>query len=351
MVIIMAKAAKTNNISELKMQIKENRLNQLYVFYGEEEYLKEYYIRKISELIPDAGLEDINHIVINGRADYGEYALAWEGMPMMTDRRLLLIRDSNIFTLKKSKDITPPNEEEREFWNEKLTRLSEDTVVIFCEKNVDGRSALFKTAKKTGFVVEFKYMTPAELKAWVIKRALKAGKKIDDTTAEYLISVINPGMNSLEHETDKLLNFCDDIIYRSDVDRVVSKSTEVKIFELTDGISDGNADRVLKILGDLRTHNESAFGTLYLIYSNITKLLKLKLSGAVSPHEATAVLDTTDWLARKYLSGAAGFSEEALRRMVLRVPEIDYEIKSGLIDERTALEQYVLDAVAFRKMK
>lgn len=345
----MAKAAKKNNVSELKIQIKENRLSRLYVFYGEEEYLKEYYIKKISDLIPDAGLEDINHIVLNGKVDYGEYAAAWEGMPMMTDRRLLLIRDSNIFTLSKSKDIIPPTEEEREFWNEKLKRLSDDTVVIFCEKNVDGRSALFKAAKKAGVAVEFKYMTPAELKAWVIKRALKAGKKIDDKTAEYLISVIDPGMNSLEHETDKLLNFCDDIIYRSDVDRVVSKSTEVKIFDLTDGISEGNADRVLKILGDLRTHNESAFSTLYLIYSNITKLLKIKLSGAASPHEAVAALNTTDWLARKYLSGAEGFSEEALMRMVMRVPEIDYEIKSGLIDERTALEQYILEAMEFRR--
>ena len=157
----MAKAAKKTNIPELKKQIKENRLSRLYVFYGEEEYLKEYYIKKISDLIPDAGLPDINRIIINSKADYGEYAAAWEGMPMMTDRRLVIIRDSNIFTLKKSKVVVPPTDEEREFWSEKFKRLNDDTVVIFCEKNLDARSALFKSAKKAGFAVEFKYSTEA----------------------------------------------------------------------------------------------------------------------------------------------------------------------------------------------
>lgn len=344
----MAKAAKKTNIPELKEQIKENRLNRLYVFYGEEEYLKEYYIRKITDLIPDAGLPDINRIIINGKTDYGEYAAAWEGMPMMTDCRLLIIRDSNIFTLKKSKDAAPPTEEEREFWGEKFKRINDDTIVIFCEKNVDARSALFKSAKKAGFAVEFSYMTPTDLKAWVIKRALKAGKKIDDKTAEYLVSVTEKGMSNLEHETDKLLSFCDGIIYRSDVDRVVSKSTEVKIFDLTDGIAEGNADKVLKVLSDIRTQENSIFGTLYLIYSNVTKMLRLKLNRVASPNEAAAIIGGTPWMAGKYLSGARSFSEEALRYMVMRVPEIDYEIKSGLIDERTALEQYILEAINYR---
>ena len=142
----MAKAAKKNDIIELKAQLNENKLQKLYVFYGEEEYLKELYIKKIFDMVPDAGLEEFNRIVISGAADYEEYDNAWEGMPMMTDRRILLIRDSNIFTMTRKDGITPPNDEQKKFWTEKFKRLSDDTVVIFCEKNVDGRSALFKAA-------------------------------------------------------------------------------------------------------------------------------------------------------------------------------------------------------------
>lgn len=343
------KTAAKNDIPALKEQIKENRLKNLYLFYGDEEYLKEHYIKKITDMIPDAGLPEINRIVLSGPAEYSDYDDAWEGMPMMTDRRLLIIRDSNIFTIKKSREITPPTEEQRGFWAEKFKRLSDDTVVIFCEKNVDARSALFKSASKLGFAINFEYLSLSDLKSWVIKKTLKAGKKIDDMTAEYMISVIDPGLNTLERELDKLLNFCDGIIYKSDVDRVTSKSTEIKIFDITDGITEGNADKVFGILNELRTQNESAFGTLYLIYANVTRMLRLKLARAANRNEAAQLLGCSPWMAQRYLSGAAGFSADALRQMVLRVPEIDYEIKQGRIGEREALEQYIFEALEARK--
>lgn len=344
----MAKAAKKNDIIVLKEQLKENKLQKLYIFYGEEEYLKELYIKKITDMVPDAGLEEFNRIIINGAAAYEEYDNAWEGMPMMTDKRILMIRDSNIFTMTRKGDIVPPNEEQKKFWTEKFKRLSNDTVVIFCEKNVDGRSALFKAASKAGFAVKCEFMPVADLKAWVIKNAMKAGKKIDDSTAEYLVSVIDPGLQNLEHELNKLISFCDEIIYKSDVDRVVSKAVGIKVFDITDGIMEGNTAKVFKILNDMKTQKESAFGTLYLIYSNVEKMLHLKLAGITNKNDAARLLGGSPWLAGRYLSGAAGFTTEALYHMVTRVPEIDYEIKSGEVTEWQALEQYIFEALELK---
>lgn len=346
----MARAAKKNDIIELKEQLKENKLQKLYIFYGEEEYLKELYIKKIEELVPDGGLEEFNRILISGMADYGMYDDAWESMPMMTDKRILQIRDSNIFTTRRSGDIIPPNDEQKKFWTEKLNRLSDDTVVIFCEKNVDARSALFKAASKAGFAVKCDYLSVSDLKAWVIKNAMKAGKKIDDKTAEYLVSVIDAGMNNLEHEMNKLINFCDDIIYKSDVDRVVSKALSVQVFDITDGIMDGNSNKVLRVLNELKTQKESAFGLLYLIYANVEKMLHLRLANVTNKNEAASLLGGSPWIAGRYLAGANGFSKEALIHMVTRVPEIDLEIKSGTVTEWQALEKYVFEALNFKTM-
>ena len=54
----MAKTAKKNKVLELKAQLKEKKLCSLYVFYGDEENLKEYYIKKIKALIPEGGLTE-----------------------------------------------------------------------------------------------------------------------------------------------------------------------------------------------------------------------------------------------------------------------------------------------------
>ncbi len=337
--------AKTNDIANLKEQLNMGKLQKLYLFYGEEEYLKEYYINKIFDMVPDGGLEEFNRIKIEGTANYNIYDDAFEGMPMMTDKRILFIRDSNIFILQRKGGLVPPNEDEKKFWEDKFSRLSDDTVVIFCEKNVDARSSLFKLAGKVGFAVKCEYLPPAELVSWAVRQAKSRGKKIEPSVAQYLIDVIDPGLNSLSNELDKLINFCDEIIYKSDVDRVVSKSMTVKIFDMVDGIIAGDVQKVFAIVNSLRTQKESAFGVMYLIYSNMEKMLRLKLSNITSKNEAATLLGGSPWLAGKHLENARHFSLDKLTRLVCRVPEIDMEIKSGKIAEWDALEQYIFEAL------
>lgn len=337
--------AKKNDIIELKAQLSEKKLQKLYVFYGDEEYLKEHYIKKIEELVPDGGLEEFNRIKLSGITDYGVYDDALEGMPMMAERRTLLIRDSNIFTTRRSGSIIPPNDDQKKFWQDKFSRLSEDTVLIFCEKNADARSALLKAAGKVGMLVKCDYLPESELASWAVRRAARVNKKLDNADAQYLVSIIDPGMNSLENELNKLLCFCGDKIYRSDIDRVVSKSMAVQIFDITDGITENNPEKVFGVINELKTQKESAFGILYLIYANAEKMLRLKLAGITNRNEAAKLLGGSPWIAAKYLEGAAKFPLPLLIRMVTGVPEADYDIKYGKISEWQALEQYIFEAM------
>ena len=55
-----------NEINILKNQIKNNKLQKLYVFFGEEKFLQELYIKKITELVPDAGFPEFNRFIIDG---------------------------------------------------------------------------------------------------------------------------------------------------------------------------------------------------------------------------------------------------------------------------------------------
>lgn len=338
-------AKKKNDIIELKQQLSEKKLQKLYVFYGDEEYLKEHYIKEIEKLVPDCSLAEFNRIRLEGTVDYNVYDDVFEGMPMMTDKRTLLIRDSNIFTTHRSGTIIPPTDEQKEFWKDKFKRLSDDTVVIFCEKNVDARSALFKAAAKAGFAVNCEYMPENELVSWVIRSAARAGKKIDNAVAAYLVSVVSPGIINLKNELDKLINFCDEIIYRSDVDRVVSKSTAVQVFSIIDGLTEKNAKKVFDVINNLQSQKESPFGIMYLIYSNAEKMLRLKLLNVTDRKNAAKILGGSPWAASKCLENSARFSLEMLKFMVTRVPEMDYEIKNGRVSEWQALESYVFEVM------
>ena len=335
---------KNDAIFEMKRQIRDNELKPLYLLFGEETYLRDLYCERIAAKIPDAGFEEFNRIKLEG-ADLplSEYDDAIESFPMMTDKRLILIKDSGIFKA--------PKDEVKKFWLEKFSRLADDTVIVFSEKDVDKRSATYKAAAKAGMAVEFEYLSEADLVTWVVKQCLDAKVKIDKSSAYYLISLCDPGLNNISNELNKLLTYCDKEILKSDIDRVVSKSLQVVVFELSDAIMTGNVKKALAVLTDLKTVKENAFTLLYLLYSTFDKMLHAKLMGRVSVQETAAAIGVSPFIARKYIDGAKGFSEDALVKMATRVPEIDLSIKEGRVSDWTALEQYVTECIHFGQEK
>ena len=132
-----------NNLSEFKKQLKSGRLLPLYLFYGNEDYLRETYIKRVADMIPDGGFPEFNHIKLEGNdIPLSEYDDAWESFPMMTDKKLIHIKNSGIFVpsrREENDENAAKQKEKKEFWTEKLKRISDDTVVIFDEAAVDKR--------------------------------------------------------------------------------------------------------------------------------------------------------------------------------------------------------------------
>lgn len=330
---------KGSDITDLKRQIKDNSLRNLYLFYGEEDYLKEMYTNKIKEKIPDNGFEEFNHIVMDGDSSLSDFDDIWESFPMMSDRRVLIIRNSNIFRLAPK----GPNEETKNFWLEKLKRINDDTVVIFSENSVDKRSAIYKAVAKIGMTVEFAYQDENDLVTFVLGQALRAKKKLSKDLALYIVTRCDEGLLNLTNELGKLFDYCHEEITKSDIEAVVAKGINISTFELTNGIMEHNAKKTSEILSDLKSRNESAFPILYLIYSNAQKLYKTKLLVGESPDVVAREIGTGQYVARKYIDAVKDFDVSLLEKMIIRVPEIDLEIKQGRADEWTLLEQYVTE--------
>lgn len=331
--------AKTDGFTELKKQIKENKLSGLYLLYGQEVYIKENYIKKMTDSIDDCGFPDFNRIVIDGKSmTLSEVDDAIESFPMMSEKKLIIIKDSGIFQ--------KATEEQKEYWVKRLENLPDYVILIFDEEGADKRGILYKRAAKTGLAAEFNYMSVSDLVTWVSREVMNANLKISKDVAEYFVSVCDEGMSNLKNELDKLLNYCDEQITKTDVDKIVSKAVGIRVFELTDCIMAKDADGALKILFELKTVKESAFKLLYLLSSSFDKMLKcsLLLSGGDNYNDIAAKIGTAPFIAKKYANSARGFGENYLVDRIIEVADIDLAIKSGEIDEWSALEKYVINA-------
>lgn len=333
-------ANKESDVMKLKRQLKEKGISGAYLFYGEELYLRDLYIEKIRAVVEKDGFEEFNLITLDGREMTIDIAAdAIESYPMISEKKLVIIRDSGIF--KKAK------EEETEFWSNELKSLPDYCVLLFVEDNVDKRSSIYKALSKTGTVTEFAYLKPYELTAFVQAEALKAKKKMSKDVIEYFVSICQEGLINLKNELDKLISAADEEITKSLVQETVAKSLSVQIFEITDNIMVKNADKVFEILAGLKTMKESAFTILYLINSTFDKMLlsKLMLEDGASVRDVEARLGLPSFIAKKYYNGARNFSAEFLTERVKSVPEIDLAIKKGKISEWDALYKFVFEAL------
>lgn len=332
--------AKESVLPELKKCIKAGDISGIYLFFGEEQYLKEFYLGKLKGAIPDGGFAEFNHVLLDGKKlDFEQVDDAVESFPVMSDRKLVCIKDSGIFKA--------PNEEIKQYWLERLKSLPEEVVLVFDEAEVDKRSATYKAAAKIGLAVEFQYMKDYELVNWVERAVMQVKKRITKENAQYFISICDDGMAAVSLELDKLLNYCGEEILRTDIEKVVSKSVGVKVFELTEQLMAKDAGKALQVLYDLKTAKEPVFKLLYLLFSTFDKMLrcKLLLAEGASFQEVAEQAGVAGFLVQKYAAGAKRFGEAYLIARLLRIAEIDLAIKEGTAEDWPALEQFVLDSV------
>ena len=77
--------------TELKTKIKSSDLHGAYLFVGEEDYLKKYYLSQIINICcPDETFSPFNRVVFDGaEVDENELLEAIKAPPMMSDYKLI----------------------------------------------------------------------------------------------------------------------------------------------------------------------------------------------------------------------------------------------------------------------
>ena len=72
--------------AELKNQIKSGDFSNVYMIYGEEDYLKEYYVNKLKDKIVEPAFADFNFHQYDGKkTPVSEILNDADMMPMMAD--------------------------------------------------------------------------------------------------------------------------------------------------------------------------------------------------------------------------------------------------------------------------
>lgn len=247
------------------------------LLFGEETFLKQHCKTELLKKVTPEQMPEFNIFSFDGRKyDLVAVDEAIEALPVMSDKKLLLFRNSMLFTITGKDTAT---KDYKEYWEKRLKNIPEDVYIIFDEDKIDKRSGLYKTLLKKDAIAEFSYWSKNELVNWLMKLFQRMGRKISPFDAEYLVAITADGMLNLKRNAEKICAYTEgksDIV-RTDIDAVVIPTLEDKVFDMVNAILDKNTQLALDMLQDICATKDGERTVLAAISSNVFKLLNVKL--------------------------------------------------------------------------
>lgn len=330
----------------LKKAIKDKKIGNLYLFYGCEEYLKRNYIEYIEKNLLNEDTKLLNKAVLEDRVTVSAIIDNCETLPLFSDRRMVVVKNSGLFKSKKAKSGSKKAKGDDEL-TLFLKNVPEHACLIFCEADVDKRTKAVDIIKEHGLIVEFDFRKPEELATWVIKMTKNQGCEIDLRTAAQLVEYCESGMDDLLNEINKLCAYTADKkrITEDDIIRVCTRSVKSRIFDLTDAIAKMQSATALSILDDMIAIKEPIPKIIFLIAKQFRQMLQinLMLKEGASKDSIISALNLNRYFAGKTIGQAQMFPIKKLEQAIETGLTLDLAIKTGRLKERAAVELMITE--------
>ena len=329
-------------ITEIEKELKEGKLNNLYLLYGEEVFLLESNLKKIKKLFGEI-VAGINYIQID-ETNVDNLISDIETPSFGYEKKLIIVKNSGLFKKegkRKNAKLIELKEKVANYFKSNILDIKDFNVVVFIEDDVE-KNALYKIIDKEGIICNFEKQKPSDIieRLKAIFNAYKVN--IDNDTLKYLIEECGTSMQELINESRKLIEYAgtNGTIEKKEIDLLCTKQIEAVIFDLTDSLGKKNIASAMQTLKNLIYNKEPIQKILITLYNHFKKLYftKIAMEQNINLTEALNLKPNQLFLAGKYKIQASYFKTEELKQILEELILLDQNSKIGLIDVNIGLE-------------
>ena len=325
---------------DIKNDIKNKIFSNVYILCGEEDYLIRYYVQKTIEVATQEDMREFNVMEIYSTLpDTGDIDAFANSYPFMSEKKVLIIQDTKIF--KKS------NEEHKSYFSDLILNIPDYLIIIFAEKDIDKRNALYKQIAKIYPVCEYNFQDIPTLTSWITKLFSSAGKTINRDDASYICEVAGPSMHALKSEAEKIIAFLSDetLVTGQVIDSLITRTIENRVFDMIDDIVKGNNADAMKKFNDLRALNEEPVRIINIFFNKFATFHKLLLLKDKPMREICTLCNLYEKHARNNLSQAKILGAKKIAEVMLKCRDMDFAVKNGITEKWIAAELVVAEAI------
>lgn len=337
---------------ELKQQIKNKEFSNAYFIYGEESYLKEFYVNKMKEVIVEPAFADFNYHQYNGKdTSLDDILKDAEMLPMMSSYVFIQVSDYPFCDSKSDCDII----------NEFLTDLPETTILVFSYDNIAvdiKKNTKWKSVEsafaKYGSSVNLEKRTEGDLVKLLVSGCKKRGATLTPDNARYLISVSGSDIKTLLNETEKLSSFVNGgEITKDIINKLAVKCLQARVYDLSKAIVKGDYNKAYSVLDTLFAMKEESISVLSVISGCYVDMYRAKCA-KIAGEPVEDVGNYYNYKGREFalrnaMRDCASLSVEQLRKSLDVLMQADNSLKSTGADKKLILEETLVKLLLISK--
>lgn len=354
-------------VEALQTEIKKGVCGA-YVFFGEEDYLKNYYRTEIYKAIMEEGMETFNYFpisfspaVMTKEDALSRLSDAILAVPMMQDKKLIVITDLAPATL-------PKEHFEALCQSLKAANESDDTVlVLYCradEMEDDYKletSAFFKKLIACAKVVKFDLQTKGRLVSWIKRHFSREKIRISDEAAGLLADMCAGRMTPLSFEIEKLICYAKYVkkgealfVDEEDIKNIAVQSTPDEIpFAMLNAAQSWKLAEILTVLHTAKEQREEPIVVLAQLSRIYQDMLTIKIAkdAALTSSEIAKIMKMKDFRVTKYLSSIERVPLSVLENTIRLAYETDKALKSTSTDPWILLDMLAVRIYAPKSLR
>ena len=321
-----------------------------YVFGGEEEYLKRYYLSLLrTKIVSDETFAAFNHVVFDGaEVDFGALADAVKAPPMMAEYKLVEWRYA---------DFEKMREKEKTALADLLALKKEYsyTVLVFVttaegfEMGTQKRPGKLVTKYgKELCIVDFALSTENALLAWLKKHFDAERIAVTAQPLRELLLLVGSSMDLLSHEVKKLSAYLHanarSELTVEDVHAVTAATVRTDAFALSNAVYEGNRTLALDAIREMKSERVDsivALGMLVRVYQELLPVAILMDEGK-DTKDIEAALKINPFRLKHMTKAVRTMGLARLGESIAALSEMDVAAKNGGVSGYSAIEMFLM---------
>lgn len=306
--------------NDIKNRIEENIIDIVYLFMGEEKYLKQEIINLIkNKVITSTFSNDFNyHHFYSSDTDISQVVEVCNTLPVFSDKRLVVLEGVDKYRNWK-------------ILEEYISAPCLNTVLILNSDERHLRQLGSKGSKLKS--VTFYALFDNHLMQWVMSKCKQNNKKISTEATHKLIYLCNNSLLEINNEVEKLLLYCKDKkqIDMEDVEKLIGDVKGYDIFKLIDAILSSQYQLSLRIFNKLFEAGENIYSFFALLNKSLHQVFHIKFlleKERLNSKEVIKKLGIAPYRYQNIAACTRRYDLNQISRIIMILFEYDYKFKS-----------------------